>query len=266
LIRTLFSLHKVASGDLAINNRRVRIRSPYDAIRQGIGYIPEDRKSLGLFPHQDRQIERMRVTNRGFTCTKAVRLDCRHPRPLSMSWIFRIQAGIGPGNGYHRNTGHQKAANVHYTGLQVGKIGLRIEKILNEVRKSSRPVLTVKLRLRATRRHHSRRSQGKHERKPGVEAVEAVVVGVSETADGTQEVELETRCPAAGFERANVVVGPWRVAVLLDRPLRAALHKVKVSLQAAQGRLKPGDKAVVEFFHPGEQARVHCAGAGHSPE
>ena len=89
-----------------------------------------------------------------------------------------------------------------------------------------------------------------------MEAVEAVVVGVSETADGTQEVELETRCPAVEFERADVVVGPWRVAVTLDRPLRtAALRQVLVRLQAAPGRLRPGDKAVVEFFYPGEQAR-----------
>jgi ABC-type sugar transport system ATPase subunit len=53
LLRALFGLHKVESGDLTINNRRVRIRSPHDAIRQGIGYIPEDRKTLGVFPHQD---------------------------------------------------------------------------------------------------------------------------------------------------------------------------------------------------------------------
>jgi hypothetical protein len=99
-----------------------------------------------------------------------------------------------------------------------------------------------------------------------MKAVEAVVVGVLETADGVQEVELETLCPAADFERANVVLGPWRVAVPLDRPLHVGRRKVGVSLQAAQGRLRPGDKAVVEFFYPGEQARVHCAGAGHAPE
>jgi hypothetical protein len=99
-----------------------------------------------------------------------------------------------------------------------------------------------------------------------VQAVEAVVVGASETADGAQEVELETLCPAADFERANVVVGPCRVAVTLDRPLYVGRRKVMVSLQGVQGRLKPGDKAVVEFFYPGEQARVHCAGAGHAPE
>ena len=99
-----------------------------------------------------------------------------------------------------------------------------------------------------------------------MEAVEAVVVGVSEAADGTQQVELEALCPAADFERAHAVVGPWRVEVALDRPLRAALRKLMVSLRTAPGRLRPGDKAVVEFFYPGEQARGHCAAAGHPPE
>jgi hypothetical protein len=95
-----------------------------------------------------------------------------------------------------------------------------------------------------------------------VEAVEAVVVvGVSKTADGTQKVKLEARCPAAEFERAGVV-DPWRAAVPLELPL----HKVLVSLRAAPGRLKPGDDAAVEFFYPDEQARAHCARAGYAPE
>ena len=99
-----------------------------------------------------------------------------------------------------------------------------------------------------------------------METVEAVVVGASQTADGAQAVELEALCPAAEFERASVAVGPWRVAVALDRPLHIGRCKMLVSLQAAPGRLQPGDKAVVEFFYPGEQARGHCAGAGHAPE
>ena len=69
-----------------------------------------------------------------------------------------------------------------------------------------------------------------------VEAVVVVVVGVSETADGAQKVELEARCPAAEFERADVV-DPWRVAVPLELPL----HKVLVSLRAGgpRARVRP---------------------------
>ena len=99
-----------------------------------------------------------------------------------------------------------------------------------------------------------------------METVEAVVMGASEMVDGAQEVELETLCPAVDFERANLVVGPRRVAVAFDRPLHIGRCKMLVSLPAAPERLQPGDKAVVEFFYPGEQARVHCAEAGHAPE
>jgi ABC-type sugar transport system ATPase subunit len=53
LLRSLFGLHPVESGEVTLNSRRVRMRSPYEAIRQGIGYVPEDRKTMGLFPHQD---------------------------------------------------------------------------------------------------------------------------------------------------------------------------------------------------------------------
>jgi ABC-type sugar transport system ATPase subunit len=53
LLRSLFGLHPIESGEVTLNNRRLQIRSPHDAIRQGIGYVPEDRKTMGLFPHQD---------------------------------------------------------------------------------------------------------------------------------------------------------------------------------------------------------------------
>ena len=62
-----------------------------------------------------------------------------------------------------------------------------------------------------------------------------------------------------------MAVGPWRVAVPLERPLHIGRRTMRVSLQGAQERLQPGDTAVVEFFYPGEQARGHCARAGHSP-
>jgi ABC-type sugar transport system ATPase subunit len=53
LLRSLFGFHPLESGEVTLNNCLVRFRSPYDAIRWGIGYVPEDRKMMGLFPHQD---------------------------------------------------------------------------------------------------------------------------------------------------------------------------------------------------------------------
>ena len=56
------------------------------------------------------------------------------------------------------------------------------------------------------------------------------------------------------------------MAVPLDRPPRGATRTLTVRWWAAEKRLQPGDKAVVEFFYPGEQAHAHCAGAGHPPQ
>jgi len=82
---------------------------------------------------------------------------------------------------------------------------------------------------------------------------EAIVLGACPCPDGSLEVELKAVCPAANFERLNVVVGTTRVAVPLDRPARGALRSFKVTVRA-DAPLSQGDKMLIEFFFPGEQA------------
>jgi ABC-type sugar transport system ATPase subunit len=48
VVETLFGLRAKRGGDVAIDGRRVEIRDPYDARRQGIALVPEDRRSDGL--------------------------------------------------------------------------------------------------------------------------------------------------------------------------------------------------------------------------
>ncbi|WP_067037338.1 sugar ABC transporter ATP-binding protein [Allomuricauda sp. CP2A] len=49
LLETIFGLHpKVMSGTVYIENKEVKIRSVMDAIRNGMGLVPEDRKEDGL--------------------------------------------------------------------------------------------------------------------------------------------------------------------------------------------------------------------------
>ncbi len=48
LARALFGSEKVDSGEIWIEGKRVTIRSPKAAIRQGIGLVPEDRKEQAL--------------------------------------------------------------------------------------------------------------------------------------------------------------------------------------------------------------------------
>lgn len=49
VFRALFGKDPLDSGEVIFNGQKVRIRRPDDAIRIGIGYMPEDRKEQGLF-------------------------------------------------------------------------------------------------------------------------------------------------------------------------------------------------------------------------
>jgi len=47
--RAIFGADSRASGEIVIDGRRMRLRSPRDAVRAGIVMLPEDRKTQGLF-------------------------------------------------------------------------------------------------------------------------------------------------------------------------------------------------------------------------
>jgi ABC-type sugar transport system ATPase subunit len=49
LLRVLFGLQSSEAGEIRLEGRALRIRSPSDAIRCGIGWVCRDRKELGLF-------------------------------------------------------------------------------------------------------------------------------------------------------------------------------------------------------------------------
>ncbi len=53
LVRSLFGAPPPSQGELHLDGRPVRIRGPQDAMALGIGYVPEDRKLLGLFHAMD---------------------------------------------------------------------------------------------------------------------------------------------------------------------------------------------------------------------
>lgn len=49
LVRGIFGADKKDSGEIFVNGKLVDIKSPKDAIKYGIGFIPEDRKTQGCF-------------------------------------------------------------------------------------------------------------------------------------------------------------------------------------------------------------------------
>ena len=46
--RAIFGADRIDSGEILVRGQPVRIRSPHDAVRLGIGYLSEDRKRYGL--------------------------------------------------------------------------------------------------------------------------------------------------------------------------------------------------------------------------
>ena len=46
----IFGLNSADSGDIILNGKKLKIKSPGDAIREGIGYVSEDRKAFGFIP------------------------------------------------------------------------------------------------------------------------------------------------------------------------------------------------------------------------
>jgi simple sugar transport system ATP-binding protein len=53
VLRALFGLVRCTAGEIRIGGHPVRIRSPRDAIRAGLGWVCRDRKELSLFANLD---------------------------------------------------------------------------------------------------------------------------------------------------------------------------------------------------------------------
>ena len=53
LARAIFGADNIMSGQIEINGKPVKIRSPKDAVRAGIGLVTEDRKKYGLILDED---------------------------------------------------------------------------------------------------------------------------------------------------------------------------------------------------------------------
>lgn len=48
LVHAIFGNHKVTSGQIFVNGKEVKIKSPEQAIKLGIGLVPDERRTLGL--------------------------------------------------------------------------------------------------------------------------------------------------------------------------------------------------------------------------
>jgi rhamnose transport system ATP-binding protein len=69
LARTLYGLEPVSSGGIHLDGRPVAVRSPAEALRHGIAYVPEDRRRHGVI------LEMPVAANVGMGALRGLRLD-----------------------------------------------------------------------------------------------------------------------------------------------------------------------------------------------
>ncbi len=50
IARALFGADHIVSGEIHLRNEKIRVTHPAGSISKGLAYVPEERKSLGLFP------------------------------------------------------------------------------------------------------------------------------------------------------------------------------------------------------------------------
>ncbi|WP_372424307.1 sugar ABC transporter ATP-binding protein [Salinarimonas chemoclinalis] len=96
--RAIFGLGRIATGAIHVNGARVTIRSPADAVRAGIAYVPEDRKGDGIVPAMSvRENISLPVLRR---ISRLGRISRSGDRALAARYVERL--GISPPDGERR--------------------------------------------------------------------------------------------------------------------------------------------------------------------
>lgn len=108
IAKCIFGLDKIDSGEISIDNKKVNINSPVDAISAGIGYVTEDRSTEGLFMNLN-IAENITAASLSRVSNKLV-IDSDIEIKLSSSYVDRLRIKIGTINGkpYYLSGGNQQ--------------------------------------------------------------------------------------------------------------------------------------------------------------
>lgn len=96
IVRSLFGAPPAYQGQVKLYGKQISIQSPRHAMRQSVGYLPEDRKTMGLFYTQDVKFN-LGISNLDLWIDKGV-VNLRKLKNLSEKFVrmFNIKlAGIG---------------------------------------------------------------------------------------------------------------------------------------------------------------------------
>lgn len=88
LMRTIFGIDQSESGEIYLNQKKIRIRNPKDAIQCGIGFVPENRKEQGAILIQSVSFNiSLGVLD---TMVKRLQVDRRQEEALVDKYIERL--------------------------------------------------------------------------------------------------------------------------------------------------------------------------------
>lgn len=87
--RLLFGADRMDSGRIVINGKEVKINSPKDAVKAGIGYLSEDRKRFGLMVEKSVEENTVIATMEKFT--KGIFIDKAHSRKVSDDYVKSLK-------------------------------------------------------------------------------------------------------------------------------------------------------------------------------
>ena len=89
LALSLFGILRAERGEILVEGKPVRIRSVWDAQRAGIGYVPEERLTEGLFASQP-IYRNITISNLGQLFKGRMFIDSRRIREASWQWVDRL--------------------------------------------------------------------------------------------------------------------------------------------------------------------------------
>lgn len=94
IARAIFGIDAITSGNITVKNQNYSPSGPTEAIEQGIAYVPEDRKALGIFPHMS--IRDNMIVSSARHLKKSLLFDPRQAISRTIEYIGRLKV-VAPG-------------------------------------------------------------------------------------------------------------------------------------------------------------------------
>jgi ribose transport system ATP-binding protein len=109
LLRAIFGADRVDGGEMRLNGRAYAPQSPVDAVRSGVGFVPEDRKLEGLIPNFTIS-ENLSLPNYDLIAKARIWLDSARETRLAIRMVkqLRIEPPVPRWRTNHLSGGNQQ--------------------------------------------------------------------------------------------------------------------------------------------------------------